>query len=173
MENINNLKKTNYGLVIGATIITTEADLSKKDDWSDEAWLKRRWGIQGEIIAQESGHGFCFIVRHPNGEKAGYNPEEIISIKDLQKIRSDAQALLSSLNLEISFYNPFNKANKNFRNEPERFLVCFANGLEKRNTAFDFMLKKGYVCKKGKTYEPCHGAQTEEKSWTFQIDLFK
>jgi hypothetical protein len=167
--------KADHGLVNGTSIITTYKQTSDKE-WVEEALKNRKWGVHGKIIGESNGHGFCYIVKHSDGTEAAYEPQELVSMDQLTKIRADVQNTIRSIDLEVTFYNPFNKSNRRARIAPERFLVCFINGLEKRNTIFNELVMMGYTCeRKGKVYEDKNNQQSmlPEKFWTFQIDLFK
>ncbi len=166
--------KADYGLTKGTSIITTYKQ-SEDREWVEEVQKTRKWGAFGKIIKGSHGHGFCYVVEHSDGSNSAYNPEELMSIDLLTKLRKTAQDFVRSLDLEVSFYNLFNKTNRKSRIVPDRFLICFLDSLEKRNTIFNSCVKQGYVCKKGKVYEIKKSNQDLqiEKFWTFQIDLFE
>lgn len=166
--------KPEYGLKNGTPIITTYKQTSDKE-WLEEALKNRKWSAHGKIIGESKGHGFCYIIKHSDGIEAAYEPQELVSIDLLTKIKVDVQNTIRSIDTEVTFYNPFNKSNRRARIAPDRFLVCFINGLEKRNAIFNELVKMGYTCEKGKVYQDKNNQQgiLSEKFWTFQIDLFK
>jgi hypothetical protein len=89
------------------------------------------------------------------------------SIQLLQDKKSAAQSELTALNLEITFYNVFNKSNARARKDPNKSLICFAKSIEIRNFAFNHMTQKGYSCTKYKNYTDEEGV----KSYTLKINL--
>lgn len=165
------------GLSNGTTIKTTKPNEEKRSEWTEDGWNARKWDTVGEIIGSHSGHGFYYDVKHKDGTSAGYDPTEIeiilfaqADIPILTEIRSKIQSLLLAENLDITFYNPFNKATRSARKSPDRYLVCFTPSIEKRNIAFEKAILEKYHCKKGKVYEH-QNSEGIQKYWTFTIDL--
>ncbi len=61
----------------GTDVITTSPNLKQRNEWPDEEWMRRKWGVRGTIIAHHDSHGLCYVVRHEDGSEAGYDPSEI------------------------------------------------------------------------------------------------
>lgn len=64
-------------IVPGTQVRTTKADLSARDEWTDEGWNKRQWDVDGIVGRHHTGHGLCYEVTHSDGTVAHYNPTEI------------------------------------------------------------------------------------------------
>lgn len=60
----------------GAKIRTYKPNHSKRREWTDEGWAKRRWGVTGVIVMHHDLHGLSYDVRHEDGTMAGYDPSE-------------------------------------------------------------------------------------------------
>ena len=61
----------------GTSVKTTEANLSKRVEWTDEGWEKRQWQVIGMVGLHHDSHGLCYEVTHPDGTVASYDPTEI------------------------------------------------------------------------------------------------
>ncbi len=61
----------------GTSVKTTEANLSKRAEWTNEGWNKRQWQVIGTVGVHHDSHGLCYEVMHPDGTVACYNPTEI------------------------------------------------------------------------------------------------
>ena len=61
----------------GTPVRTTQADLSARAEWTDEAWARRKWGVRGTVITHHDSHGLCYDVLHEDGTEGGYNPSEL------------------------------------------------------------------------------------------------
>ena len=61
----------------GTPVKTTEPNMSKRNEWTDEGWEGRQWGIQGVVITHHDSHGLCYDVRHEDGSVGCYNPSEL------------------------------------------------------------------------------------------------
>ena len=161
----------------GTLVKTTKPNQSKRTEWTDKGWNARKWGIKGEITDMHNSHGLYYDVKHEDGTNAGYDPSEIEitlfskeDISVLTKMRDKIQSLLLKEDMEITFYNPFNKKLRKLRTAPDRYLICFAPSVEKRNVAYEKAVSNGYKCKMWKEYEK-DGSEGEEKFWTFRVDL--
>ncbi len=66
---------------IGDRVRTIED--SRATDWSIGARSNVRWGVDGKVVHVHHGHGLCYDVRHDDGSKAPYNPEELKLVQDL------------------------------------------------------------------------------------------
>jgi AMMECR1 domain-containing protein len=49
----------------------------KADNYTDEGVKKRKWGVNGVIIAHHNSHGLCYDVRHEDGSIGTYDPNEL------------------------------------------------------------------------------------------------
>lgn len=56
---------------------TTQANIALRKEWTDEAWEKRKWGVQGTVITHHDSHGLCYDVRHEDGTEGCYDPSEL------------------------------------------------------------------------------------------------
>jgi hypothetical protein len=103
----------------------------------------------------------------------GYNnrkPEP--SQKIWGPLKEQAQNEMTALDLDITFYNVFNKINNNRRIQPERYLVCFVDTKEKRALAIVKARELGYSCCSGKSYTNYMSLKQEFKRvYSFKIDL--
>jgi hypothetical protein len=61
----------------GTIVRTTQPNWDKREDWTDEGWESRLWGVEGSIIMHHDSHGLCYDVRHPDGTQGCYDPTEI------------------------------------------------------------------------------------------------
>lgn len=46
-------------------------------DWTHEAQLERKWGVEGTVIDRSDSHGLCYHVRHADGSDGWYDPAEL------------------------------------------------------------------------------------------------
>lgn len=60
----------------GTTVTTTQPNLAKRAEWTDEAWDARQWGVQGTIIGHHDSHDLCYDILHPDGTTGCYDPSE-------------------------------------------------------------------------------------------------
>lgn len=95
-----------------------------------------------------------------------------IDQKMWRTLKVNAQNEMSKLELDITFYNIFNKINNRARNEPHRYLVCFVNSIEKRKHAMQEAVDLGYSCSVGQVYSDPNNIEVEE-AYSFKIDLQK
>ena len=61
----------------GTPVRTTEPNMSKRGDWTDEGWASKKWGVQGTVITHHDSHGLCYDVRHEDGTQGCYEPSEL------------------------------------------------------------------------------------------------
>ena len=61
----------------GTPVRTTSANWSKRDEWTDEGWARRKWGVQGKVIMHHDSHGLCYDVRHEDGTQGCYDTSEL------------------------------------------------------------------------------------------------
>lgn len=61
----------------GTKVRTTQANMSLRREWTDEAWEKRQWGVQGTVVSHSDSHGLCYEVRHPDNSTGYYDPSEL------------------------------------------------------------------------------------------------
>jgi hypothetical protein len=61
----------------GTMVRTTRPNMDKRNEWTDESWWSRLWGVEGSVITHHDSHGFCYDVRHPDGSQGCYDPTEI------------------------------------------------------------------------------------------------
>ena len=64
----------------GTVVATTKPDWDERDEWTDEGWAKRQWGVRGVVITHHDSHGLCYDVRHPDGTIGCYNPSELMVV---------------------------------------------------------------------------------------------
>ena len=69
-----------YGTKVVTTVPNTEVD-----DWTEEALLKRKWGVSGTIIMHHDSHGLCYEIRHEDGTVGCYDPTEFEVIFTAQR----------------------------------------------------------------------------------------
>ena len=62
------------------TVRTTEPNESKREEWTDEGWAKRKWGVTGTVLTHHDSHGLCYDVQHPDGSVGCYDPSEIAEL---------------------------------------------------------------------------------------------
>lgn len=63
-------------LHVGFTVETVKPK-RESTDWDPAALQARRWGVSGEIVERQTGHGEVFKVRHEDGSTAWYEPREL------------------------------------------------------------------------------------------------
>ena len=61
----------------GTSVKTTEPNLGMRDQWTDEGWAGRKWGIQGKVFTHHDSHGLCYDVQHEDGTVGCYDPSEL------------------------------------------------------------------------------------------------
>lgn len=61
----------------GTAVMTTKPNWSKREEWTDEGWARRKWGAQGKVIGHHDSHGLCYVVLHQDGTTASYDSSEI------------------------------------------------------------------------------------------------
>ncbi len=61
----------------GTLVKTIEPNLALRDEWTDEGWAKRKWGVRGKILTHHDSHGLCYDVRHEDGTEGCYDPSEL------------------------------------------------------------------------------------------------
>jgi hypothetical protein len=61
----------------GTKVRTTQANMSLRNEWTDEAWKERQWGVQGTVVSHSDAHGLCYEVLHPDSTVGFYDPSEI------------------------------------------------------------------------------------------------
>ncbi len=61
----------------GTAVKTTQPNMEKREEWTNEGWAKRQWGIQGSILTHHDSHGLCYDVLHPDATVGCYDPSEI------------------------------------------------------------------------------------------------
>lgn len=61
----------------GTVVKTTQPNLEMRNEWTDEGWARRRWGVRGTVITRHDSHGLCYGVRHPGGTVGCYDPSEL------------------------------------------------------------------------------------------------
>jgi len=61
----------------GTPVRTTEPNMSKRGEWTDEGWASKKWGVQGTVITHHDSHGLCYDVRHEDGTQSCYDPSEL------------------------------------------------------------------------------------------------
>ena len=61
----------------GTSVKTTQPNLDKRKEWTDEGWAKRKWGVKGKVITHHDSHGLCYDVRHEDRTRGCYDPSEL------------------------------------------------------------------------------------------------
>lgn len=61
----------------GTIVKTTQPNLAMREEWTDQGWAQRKWGIIGPIITYHDSHGLYYEVQHPDGTIGCYDPSEI------------------------------------------------------------------------------------------------
>lgn len=46
-------------------------------DWTKEALVNRKSGMNGIIIGYSNAHGLCYLIKHEDGICAWYDPKEL------------------------------------------------------------------------------------------------
>ena len=65
---------------VGATVVTTKANVALQKEWTKEAWASRQWGVTGKIVTYHDSHGLSYEVRHPDGTIGHYDPSELQTV---------------------------------------------------------------------------------------------
>ncbi len=91
---------------------------------------------------------------------------------ELTKMKLDAQNLVLSLGLGITFCNVFNKSNNRARKEPDRYLVCLSEDVDSIEVAMAFMRENGYLCSRRNNIEQSSLAPLGTTMYNFRVDLF-
>lgn len=60
----------------GTLVETTQPNLVMADEWTEEALIRRKWGVIGAVITYHDSHGLCYDVRHEDGSTGTYDPSE-------------------------------------------------------------------------------------------------
>lgn len=66
----------------GTAVKTTQPNWDLRNEWTDEGWAKRKWGVQGRVITHHDSHGLCYDVRHEDGTVGCYDPSELEVVKN-------------------------------------------------------------------------------------------
>lgn len=61
----------------GTMVKTTQPNWGLRDEWTDEGWASRKWGVEGEVITHHDSHGLCYDVQHKDGTVGCYDPSEL------------------------------------------------------------------------------------------------
>jgi len=89
-------------LSMGTAIRTTQPNLAMRNEWTDEGWDARKWGVIGTITAHHDSHGLCYDVQHEDGSDACYDPSEIVTLESYE-ILTKANELASAYGLKAEF----------------------------------------------------------------------
>ncbi|MBI2674622.1 MAG: hypothetical protein HYX22_02705 [Candidatus Yanofskybacteria bacterium] len=86
----------------GTRVMTTQPNLKIRDEWTDEGWASKKWGVRGTIIAHHDSHGLFYNVRHDDGTKGYYDPSELEIVEEgegvnLNELQQETEKLLSLL----------------------------------------------------------------------------
>lgn len=68
---------------IGTKVKTTNPNMELKEEWTEEAWEKRKWGITGTVIEFHDSHGLYYKVLHEDETTAAYDPTELVIITNV------------------------------------------------------------------------------------------
>ena len=47
------------------------------DTYTEETQAKRKWDVNGTIVAHHNSHGLCYDVQHEDGSVGSYDEDEI------------------------------------------------------------------------------------------------
>ncbi len=64
-------------LPVGTKVRTTQENESLRGEWTEEAQISRKWGVQGTILMHHDSHGLCYDVQHDDGTVGCYDPSEL------------------------------------------------------------------------------------------------
>lgn len=65
----------------GTEVRTTQPNMDKRREWTEEDWARKKWGARGIILRHHDSHGLCYDVRHENGTVGCYDPSEFEVVK--------------------------------------------------------------------------------------------
>ncbi len=61
----------------GTRVRTTQENPRLRDEWTEMARTKRRWGVEGTVLVHHDSHGLHYDVRHQDGTEGPYDPSEL------------------------------------------------------------------------------------------------
>ena len=61
----------------GTIVQTTRPNWEKRREWTDKAWVERKWGVRGKVLTHHDSHGLCYEVLHKDGTTGYYDPSEL------------------------------------------------------------------------------------------------
>jgi len=56
---------------------TTWPNHDLREEWTDEGWARKKWGVRGKVITHHDSHGLCYDVYHEDGSTGCYDPSEL------------------------------------------------------------------------------------------------
>lgn len=65
----------------GTKVRTTEPNMALRDEWTEEGWANKKWGMEGNILTHHDSHGLCYDVKHSDGTVGCYDPSELEIVK--------------------------------------------------------------------------------------------
>lgn len=97
---------------------------------------------------------------------------------ELQQKKKKVQDWLNSLNLNVLYHNAFDKQITKFREDYNRYLICYVASNQKRDAIFEQAKNLGYICEKGPVSDSRHNKpddyinnDDDSKNFSFRIDL--
>lgn len=69
--------KTYPPISLGMEVLTTQANMSLRKEWTDDAWKMRQWNVRGIVVDFSDAHGLCYEVQHPDNSTGYYDPSEL------------------------------------------------------------------------------------------------
>jgi hypothetical protein len=82
----------------GTRVQTTQPNMEKRDEWTDEGWADKKWGVKGQILTHHDSHGLCYDVLHEDGTQGCYDPSE------LEVIQKEETFTYKYGNMDVSFF---------------------------------------------------------------------
>ena len=65
----------------GTEVKTTQPNMEKRHEWTEEGWASKKWGVRGRILRHHDSHGLYYDVRHEDGTEGCYDPSEFEVIR--------------------------------------------------------------------------------------------
>lgn len=61
----------------GTRVKTTQPNMALREEWTQDAWERRKWDVQGNVVTRHNSHGLYYVVRHEDGTEGSYDPSEL------------------------------------------------------------------------------------------------
>jgi hypothetical protein len=93
-------------LSVDTPVITTKP-AKESADWTAEARLARRWGLDGKVQEKSDRHGVCYRVKHEDGTEAWYERKELRRKDVLEHTLAERQEMIEKMRVVSErFYGP-------------------------------------------------------------------